>query len=154
MRDFLKQHLASHGSEWVFPSQRRMGTRLITDESRPTNARNLCARIFDPAVKAAGLKGVTWHVLRHTFISRMVMQGVDLALVRELAGHKTMAMTLRYAHLAPGRLRTAIAQIDAFRDHPEQPLTAATGTETGTRTRSGAETRTGPGANSTSPLDF
>lgn len=116
VRDLLKLHLDTHTSPWVFPSQQRRGSCLRTDETRPTNARNLCARIFDPAVQAAGLKGVTWHVLRHTFISRLVMQGVDLAMVRELAGHKTMAMTLRYSHLAPGRLQAAIARIDEFRD--------------------------------------
>jgi hypothetical protein len=31
----------------------------------------------------------------------MVMAGVDLKTVQELMGHKTIAMTVRYAHLAP-----------------------------------------------------
>lgn len=56
---------------------------------------------FATALDQAGIKGVTWHTLRHTFASRLVMAGVDLKTVQELMGHKTIAMTARYAHLAP-----------------------------------------------------
>jgi site-specific recombinase XerD len=54
----------------------------------------------------------TWHCLRHTFISRLVMKGVDLRTVQELAGHKTIAMTVRYAHLAPEHNQAAIEKLD------------------------------------------
>ena len=56
---------------------------------------------FATALEQAEIKGVTWHTLRHTFASRLVMGGVDLKTVQELMGHKTIAMTARYAHLAP-----------------------------------------------------
>jgi site-specific recombinase XerD len=56
---------------------------------------------FATALEQAGIEGVTWHTLRHTFASRLVMGGVDLKTVQELMGHKTIAMTARYAHLAP-----------------------------------------------------
>ncbi len=56
---------------------------------------------FATALEQAGIEGVTWHTLRHTFASRLVMAGVDLKTVQELMGHKTIAMTARYAHLAP-----------------------------------------------------
>lgn len=56
---------------------------------------------FQTALDQAEIKGVTWHTLRHTFASRLVMAGVDLKTVQELMGHKTIAMTARYAHLAP-----------------------------------------------------
>lgn len=35
-------------------------------------------RWFEPAVKAAGVLLFTWHSLRHTFASRLIMAGVDL----------------------------------------------------------------------------
>src|SRR5262249_2768732 len=55
---------------------------------------------FEPVVEKSGVESFTWHALRHTFVSRLVMNGVDLRTVQELAGHKTIAMTMRYAHLA------------------------------------------------------
>ena len=43
--------------------------------------------------------------------SRLVMAGVDLRTVQELMGHKTIAMTCRYAHLAPAHLREAVDRL-------------------------------------------
>ena len=56
---------------------------------------------FDNAVAEAKIEGVTWHTLRHTFASRLVMKGAGLKTVQTLMGHKTIAMTARYAHLSP-----------------------------------------------------
>jgi len=67
---------------------------------------------FKTAVRHAGLKGVSVHTTRHTFASRLIKRGVDLKTVQELMGHKHITMTLRYAHLAPGHKRAAIAVLD------------------------------------------
>jgi integrase len=40
-----------------------------------------------------------WHDLRHTFCSRLAQGGVSLKVIQELAGHKTIQMSARYAHL-------------------------------------------------------
>ena len=56
---------------------------------------------FATALDQAKIEGVTWHTLRHTFASRLAMAGVDLKTVQEPIGHKTIAMTARYAPLAP-----------------------------------------------------
>ncbi len=68
---------------------------------------------FEPAVKKAGLKDFTWHCLRHTFASRLVMAGVDLRTVQELMGHKTIQMTTRYAHLAPAHTLAAVEKLES-----------------------------------------
>lgn len=39
------------------------------------------------------------HILRHTCASRLVQNGVDLRVVKDWMGHKSIAMTMRYAHL-------------------------------------------------------
>lgn len=67
-----------------------------------------CKHPLYRACKAAGLRRAGWHMLRHTFCSHLVMRAVPLNTVRELAGHATIAMTLRYAHLAPSALRSAV----------------------------------------------
>jgi site-specific recombinase XerD len=66
---------------------------------------------FSEACDEAKVQGVTWHTLRHTFASRLVMAGVDLKTVQELMGHKTIAMTARYAHLSPEHKLSALERL-------------------------------------------
>src|SRR5712672_1495501 len=64
------------------------------------------------ACKRAGLRPISWHVLRHTFASHLVMRGVPLKAVQELMGHATIEMTMRYAHLSPDVRRSAVQLLD------------------------------------------
>ncbi|HKS76806.1 MAG TPA: tyrosine-type recombinase/integrase, partial [Terriglobales bacterium] len=43
----------------------------------------------------------------------LTMAGVDLRTVQELMGHKTIAMTVRYSHLAPKHTLAAVERLDA-----------------------------------------
>src|SRR5262249_51018036 len=67
---------------------------------------------WECAVKRAKLVDFHWHDLRHTFASWAVQRGASLQEVKDLLGHASLAMTLRYAHLAPERLRAAVARLD------------------------------------------
>jgi integrase len=65
------------------------------------NGYETISKPFARACRLAQIVGFRFHDLRHTFASQLVMAGIDLTTVKELLGHKTLAMTLRYAHLAP-----------------------------------------------------
>jgi integrase len=93
---------------------------------------------FATAVRRAKISDFTFHDLRHCFASRLVMAGVDLTTVKELMGHKHIAMTLRYAHLAPGHKRAAIAMLDRHQEKVPAIFTTDQG-ETSRPTRQAVE---------------
>lgn len=55
------------------------------------------------------------HMLRHTCASRLVQNGVQLQVVKEWLGHKGLTMTMRYAHLAPTQLLTAMKVLETVK---------------------------------------
>ena len=67
---------------------------------------------FSGALKKAHIIDFHFHDLRHTFASSLVMKGVDLATIQKLLGHKTINMTLRYAHLSNVHLKDAVNILD------------------------------------------
>ena len=85
---------------------------------------------FDDAISEAGVQDFTWHDLRHTFASRLVMTGTDIRTVAELMGHRTIQMTMRYAHLAPEHKQAAVDRLASFSAKSRKK---ATGTKTGTK---------------------
>ena len=76
------------------------------------------------------MTGFSWHCLRHTFASRLVIAGVDLRTVQELLGHKVIAMTVQYAHLAPEHTLAAVERLNKPTESPGD-----TTTDTGARER-------------------
>lgn len=54
------------------------------------------------------------HILRHTCASRLAQSGVDIKRIQEFLGHKTLTMTLRYAHLCPKHLDVCASALDEF----------------------------------------
>jgi len=53
-------------------------------------------------------KGQAAHALRHTFASHFVQNGGNILTLQRILGHSSLAMTMRYAHLAPDHLQDAL----------------------------------------------
>jgi len=69
-----------------------------------------CEHYWNWAKERIGLsddKDFVIHALRHATASRLVNAGVDLMLVKEFLGHKSIQTTMKYAHLDPERLKKA-----------------------------------------------
>ena len=73
-------------------------------------------KAFKTALKKAGIEDFTFHDLRHTFASHLVMSGVDLKTIQEIMGHGSFKTTLRYAHLAQDHKRRAMEVFDSHMD--------------------------------------
>ena len=106
LKDWRKLNTSSL---FVFPSP-KTGEKLDNIDSSWTTVRKLAGfptRRDDPNY-------FRFHDLRHCFASNLVMAGVDLNKVRELLGHASIDMTLKYAHLAPESKAQAIATLDNY----------------------------------------
>jgi len=66
---------------------------------------------FEASLKVAGIADFSWQCLRHTFASRLVMCGADIRTVAELLRDRTLAMVMRYAHLAPDYQMEAVQRM-------------------------------------------
>jgi integrase len=67
---------------------------------------------FLTACRKANIRDFHFHDLRHCFASHLVMAGVDITSVKELLGHQSLAMTMRYSHLAPSHKVKAVDNLD------------------------------------------
>ncbi|MGB9892740.1 tyrosine-type recombinase/integrase [Thermodesulfovibrio yellowstonii] len=93
-------------------TQRRLDTDYVFINPNTGTRLTEFKRSFATALKKAGIRDFTFHDLRHTFASQLVMAGVDLRTVQELLGHKTITMTLRYAHLSEAHKREAVKALE------------------------------------------
>jgi integrase len=101
------QAIAAPGrrSPWLFPSE---------NPNAPVDACNFYRRQYLKAVKKAGLEGVTWHSLRHTFASRLAMSGVTEYDIASCLRHSGTSLVRRYAHLSPTHLRAVVERVSTY----------------------------------------
>ena len=67
--------------------------------AQPINHSNFRSRFFLQDIEDAGVEKIRFHDLRHTAITMMVDQGINITIVQEIAGHKDLQTTLKYLHL-------------------------------------------------------
>jgi integrase len=92
-------------SEWVFPSPAANGSSPGHRIGVAKNWREVC--------RAAGIKGLRVHDLRHSFASELVSSGASLPLIGALLGHSNPATTARYSHLYDDPQRAAVERVGA-----------------------------------------
>ncbi|MCG6539195.1 tyrosine-type recombinase/integrase [Pseudomonas sp. KSR10] len=95
----------------VVPIDPKLADR-IRAHLREHGAFSNCRDRFDEAVARAGLNlpaGQKSHVLRHTFASHFIANGGNILTLQKILGHSSLAMTMRYAHLAPDHLQDVLA---------------------------------------------
>lgn len=86
----------------------------------PMTLRRAMERLFNRGVED-GRQRVSFHTLRHSFISHLVMRGVPLPVIQSLTGHKTLEMLQRYTHLAPDARWAAVESLAGENRPTESP---------------------------------
>jgi len=107
VRDMLQGRMPGKPEQLVFPD--RNGKKIAS-----------ISKVFFKIVKELGFndgitdrrQGVTFHTLRHTFASWLALQGESIITLKDMLGHKSTAMTERYAHLVPDHKRKAAARLE------------------------------------------
>jgi integrase len=90
---------------------------LCNDKGTALSANGL-SYLVERATRRSGLattrkpKGAGPHVLRHTFCSHLAMKGAPAKAIQELAGHRDLATTMRYMHLSPATIESAIRLLE------------------------------------------
>jgi integrase len=93
----------------VLAARKRDKGYVFLDEKGRAFDHQRVSRALAAVCGNAGLRKVRWHMLRHTFATNLAMNGTPLNVVQALLGHSSITTTMRYAHVAPSALRTAIA---------------------------------------------
>jgi integrase/recombinase XerC len=84
---------------------------FLSRSGNPLSARDV-RRVVVRLARRAGIEGrVTPHVLRHTFATRVLEMGADLATVAAILGHESIATTSRYLHPSEARLVEAVERL-------------------------------------------
>ena len=108
VKAMLSRYVPETPSEYVFKDKRHGGKikaisktfRLVVEEIG-----------FNEGIKDRR-QVVTFHTLRHTFASWLALQGETILTIKELLGHKTLEMTMRYAHLMPKEKKRATLDLE------------------------------------------
>jgi len=98
----------------LFSNLKTTSLTNLSEQIFPFGARYV-RRTFEGAVKAAGLAPFRFHDLRHTFASRLAMQGANDRTLMALGGWKSPTMLSRYAHLSPTHLWKAVEGLTQVR---------------------------------------
>ena len=101
LKRYLKERKES--SDYIFPGvNNHLSVRMAQ-------------KIVKNAAKKADLKGrVHCHLLRSSFATHLLENGVDIRLIQELLGHSDLSTTQRYTKVSTEQLKKVISPFDKF----------------------------------------
>jgi len=106
----LKEALKAH--------RHLIGDRVLYTDSNETVTAKVLRRWMESAQRLATLRATGGvHILRHTFCSHLAMRGAAPRTIQELAGHKHIATTMQYMHLAKSEKTRAIRLLEPGYDN-------------------------------------
>jgi len=89
------------------------GLVFATTKGTPINPTNLRKRSLAPLLVRAGLPHQTFHQLRHTAATILLLKNVNPKIVSEMLGHASIAITLdTYSHVLPNMQDSAVAAME------------------------------------------
>jgi len=106
--------LSGHGLDLLreHAKVRRLDTDLLFPSGIIQDQPVLVRKAFVNALHRARITDFHWHDLRHTAASYLIMGGASLAEVGEILGHKSAAVTKRYAHLSDSHVSNVVARMN------------------------------------------
>jgi integrase len=85
----------------------------IGQYANPLDGREYDRTVFRPALRAAKIRDFRFKDLRHTFATRLRMQGrADISSIATLLGHTSTRMSERYAHADNAHLHALVGALD------------------------------------------
>jgi integrase len=99
LSSWQKQNPCADEDELVFPEVK--GSRYM-----------FVHREWQAALNEAGIDNFRWHDMRHDFASQLAMKGVDIYTVCKMLNHSDVKITMKYAHLAPDKTKSAVQALN------------------------------------------
>lgn len=86
--------IAKNLGDYLKEKKKQATNQFVIDAERGYAEPRLISFRFKRIVAQASMENIHFHALRHTFATRCIEQGIDVATVSKLLGHKSTKMTL------------------------------------------------------------
>jgi integrase len=111
----IKNRLVYHDLGLIFAKEWTDVSRQHDVLGDPLQVNNIGQRQFARLIKAANVKRIKFHGLRHTTATLMLSAGVPAHVVQRRLGHRKIEMTLGiYAHALPSMQQDAASKLAAM----------------------------------------
>jgi integrase len=86
----------------------KKGWKPLFTNPKPGERQTAFKHAWEIALKDAEIEDLTFHDLRHTFITQALNEGAPISAVRDIVGHKNLLTPNRYAHATEEGMRRVV----------------------------------------------